>query len=328
MLYKDFFKEEDEQNEFKHFTFHHGGLKMSFADMIHLLETNIYIGDNIVLQHIKKYLEIYLPKYTASFFHPRNKFDKYNLFFGIDDFGIINGIPLSKDINLDWFKNITKQIIKEKIICDIDVLPFIDIEIISVNYEYIEEQNLYIQYLKEKHLYKERIKKYVRNKETFVSNVVKYNQKLSDLTNNKYTRRELKQYIKEIDKDNPVIKELDSDIKYDLSDCHEDIQIYKNDKDNIYHWVTQWKDLMVETNRLTKPRFPHNIPNNLTPFNILCNMDEMIPIWKNYCNINIFVIKIIFNKPTIKYIKYKDNHDNIIESYRTTCYDNPCCYPI
>jgi hypothetical protein len=69
----------------------------------------------------------------------------------------------------------------------------------------------------------------------------------------------------------------------------------KNDINNIYYWVTRWKDTAKEKIRCTKPILEYNFNKHNMPMNIICGISDMIPFWcHNNKNMNLYLIIIKF----------------------------------
>ena len=217
MNYMDNIGNETIYKEFKIFNFYNVGLELSNNDGILLLENKKWIFNEYTLKNIKSMIKIYLPKYTCAYLSDKNN-NNCELFFGIDDLGNVKGIPYDGLLNINEIKDSINQIIKNNIITNdnINILDYINVELIKVNYdnnEILEENHLYYKnYLKLRQEYD--LSKHKFNKKKITQNKLslRYNQKLTDLLNNKDTRYELINYIEYKSPMNPVIKLLKSNI--------------------------------------------------------------------------------------------------------------------
>ena len=92
-------------------------------------------------------------------------------------------------------------------------------------------------------------------------------QKLVDLVNNQDSRQSIINYIKNINLENIIIKLLETNKL--LYASHEEMKIYKNNINNIFYWITRWRDDMVDKIKLEKPIFNYEFLNYNLPINLL-----------------------------------------------------------
>ena len=109
---------------------------------------------------------------------------------------------------------------------------------------------------------------------------------------------------------------------------YESIKNCKMSNDTVYYWLTEWKDKMLLFIKKIKPIFYYKIPNNLYPSNIIAQIKPMIPYWYKYNNINLYIIKITFNKNNNINIKYKNIYNKWIKCVRSINETGPCCLPL
>jgi hypothetical protein len=158
-----------------------------------------------------------------------------------------------------------------------------------------------------------------------------YTNKIHFMLNNKLTKDDIKEFIKE--KTNYLKKNLNNKYShlYYLCDVpnywdmmaelnsnynfrplkYEEIEIIKNDNLNILNWVTKWKDSKVSMLKIIKPKPPKkNIDYNY-PLFLLSQVSKMIPYWctKN-TNLKLFVLKISIDCKHKTFIDYKDISTN------------------
>lgn len=137
-------------------------------------------------------------------------------------------------------------------------------------------------------------------------------QKLIDLVNNSNSRQALIAYIKKIDNNNPVIKLLLSDYKLEYNK-NNNIKELKENPNNVYYWVTKWKDEYHKKIQKIKPIFTENINFKSIPINLIINSSDMIPYWIKYNrNINLYIIYIKINK--LNKVLSKENN-NLVSYY-------------
>jgi hypothetical protein len=232
------------------------------------------------------------------------------------------------DINLE-------DIIKENIIVedlDTNILDYISVEIITVEYKNDTTlKSIHPYYQKYKDYldnFNKSKEKYERIKQTWYKLSSRYNQKLSELINNKDTRLELINYIEEKSLLNPAIKLLKTDfiippITFD------EIAIYKNDINSIYYWVTLWKDAMLTFIKSIRPKFTYKVPSYVYPTSILVAVDPMVPYWFKFNqNMNLYLIKFNFTSHEKIKLRYKNNYNEWISCKRVVNENGPSCQPI
>ena len=142
------------------------------------------------------------------------------------------------------------------------------------------------------------------------------------------TRNELIEYIKENDPtQKEVISLLESDFQFE--ETHGEIVAqYKKTKDNPWYWVCIWKDERVEAVKNTKPKSPGVWSNEYMPINTITTIVDMIPLWLERSNINLYLIKFTFRKPENPVdIYYKSANGQFISCYRSTFMSEPSCLP-
>ena len=159
----------------------------------------------------------------------------------------------------------------------------------------------------------------------------KYAQKLVDIFNLSPTRQELEEYIRNEDRNSPVLK-LIQDKKFMLkTKTHEEINEFKNYTDNPYYWVCKFKDEHLDKVRKERPinRIKDDILTYLNPLSILIKVSHMIPWWmQNNKNMKLYVIKITYTKNSNdNCIYYYDRRNNKNRCYRTINENKPCCEP-
>ena len=347
MYYDENIGKEKKNCEYKVFNFN--PLIISKEDAIKYLCNGKFVFNKSVIETLKNYLEIYLPKYICSYYHPKSNLTIGYLYFGIGDDGSVSGIPYEKllpknfinyqinkifskllkftDINV---KNEVKSSIKIDLI-QIDKSDILENKIknkYSIYYEYIDElEKIKLEHLKYK-------KKRIVWEKLYDPDILK----LCEMINDQETRRIILEFIKEktnysiknfknkysdlhlyCDVDNywNFIYKLKSGIKFKPLKSGEIVDI-KEDSLNIYYWTTKWKDSKTNFLKLAKPRLPKKSIDSDRPLFLLSQSTKMIPEWiKKNINLNLFVIKITISIKNSYVIEYKDIENKWKSSYRT-----------
>ena len=355
MRYMDNIGLEEKDNEYKVFMFN--PLKISQKDALKYLENLKFVFNKSVIETIKNYIEIYLPKYICSYINPRSNLDKGCIYFGISDDGDITGIPyqglsIPSDIIYTQINNIFSKFLRfPNEYIKTDIKSFISVEIIPVdkfpilidkdNYKtniiyenYISELNK----IKQDNILYEK-KKNIWNK-MFDTDILK----LCDMINDKDTRKIIWSYMKKksnyskkyfnnkyshlekyCDVDNywNLMSKINSNHKFNPLKPKEILNI-KNDPLNIYYWITMWKDSKISTLKLIKPKSQKKTIDANYPIFLLSQSTKMIPYWiSNNPDLNLFVIKITINIQNKYVIEYKDIEKKWKKSYRTIEYGEP-----
>ena len=333
--YGEYNGEETLNKEYKLFTFHPNGMNFETTN-IKIAEKLFISGkwdfNECVINNLNYYLDTYIPKYTTAFLNKYSKSDIGEMYFGISDDGIIQGIPYKGEFDFEMVKNKVDTILKsDKLMSSSDLSKYIDIELINVDTSSFNINNYHNTmintYNKEKIEYYKKFNKYVKEKNKWFKKVKHYNTKLISIMNSPNTRQELIEYIKKKDSNQEkVINILNSDFIFD--DIHgTDVSLFKLKKDNPWYWVCLWKDEMIDYLRPLKPKPPTNWANKYLPINSITTIVDMIPIWLNKENINLYLIKFTFRKPNIPLdISYKYGND-FISCYRSTMFSEPLCQP-
>ena len=206
---------------------------------------------------------------------------------------------------------------------------YINVQLIQVNTTNIETRASYNilldDYIANKsrsdHVYAE----YSARKKEWNDRVDKYSRKLVELATDPDTRKEIIDYRKKIDSDNPLIGVMENPEFVLESKEKGEIAILKKRSDSIFYWITEWKDWIND--EIHKERPPTYSPRNIngSPINILTNVPCMIPYWiKHNSGMNLYVIKITFKRLELD-IEYQDTNKEWYSCYRTIFNGEPSC---
>jgi hypothetical protein len=336
MQYGNNFGSETLSNEYKEFTFNHSGLDFDSSEAEELVRSSFWCLNDMVLEAIKKYLKIYIPKYASSFLNDESEAeDGGNIYIGIADDGTIQGIPFQGDIDIsvlkeELIKNIKKYISAE----DMDIINnSISLEIIDVQYvkkDISKYTTFYSQYIYIKNEIRKNEIKFKSIMESWNEVHGRYAQKLVNLYNLQPTRQELLNYIKSNDSTNKVINLIQSNHILKIK-THEEINELKMNSNEPYYWVCKFKDEYLDNIRENRPikNYKSAIASFLNPISIIMKMNNMIPWWmQNNKNMKLFVIKINFKKiPGNNDIYYIDSFGRKHKCYRSLDRGKPYCKP-
>jgi hypothetical protein len=347
--YLEHLNEETLFREYKVASMNHLGMGLSEDSAEYYLRTGKWDFDKQMKNNIYFIIKQYFKKYICSFLNPvedrYKEFNKAILYYGVSDNGIIQGIPFKKPPNIDRLKDYLKSVLySNQIKSNIDkniLWETFDIKLIKLNINNINKPK--IDYYKRFKLEEEKAKiimsNYYLRLKIYYKTLKLYSNKLVNIIENSLTQKQLLDYIyyKTENKNIDVYQTIRRKIiyqEYNKNIDHIEIQKAKADIYNVYYWVTRYKDDMIDFIRSNKPKKPYKlIPRKYYPINVLNQMDKMIPIWLNSNDIDLYIIKMTFNKklvikhnPNLSY--YNDDIKKYIYCYRSLdCLGMPCCIP-
>jgi hypothetical protein len=167
---------------------------------------------------------------------------------------------------------------------------------------------------------------YIKRLNEWRDKVIKISQtKLIDLVNTYNTRQEIIKFIFNHDPNNKFIDLLKTDFKLEKNQ-HEYVMHVKNDINNIYYWITRWKDTTKEKLINQKPILENNFNKHNVPMNIITSISDMIPYWyHNNKNMNLYLLIIKFKCINKDYIFKFYNNNKWILSKRVIYNGTPAC---
>ena len=340
--------------EYKIFRFN--PLKITPEDAIIYLSNGKFIFNTSVIDTIKNYLELYLPKYISSYFNSQSNLLQGELYSGISDNGCISGIPFLGNLSSDFINNYIDKIFFKLLKFPNDTVKKhiksnLHIEIIKLNKNFtdLNEPNyIYNEYIEQLKSIKYEHYKYKNKKimwgKMFDTNILK----LCDMINDDDTRKIIWNYIKE--KTN--YSKISFKNKYSYLSVYCDVPDYwemmtkiktnfkfkplepraivnvKFDTTNIYYWITQWKDSKINMLKKAKPKGPRKLIDSSYPIFLLSQSSKMIPQWiKSNPKLNLYVIEITIKINKHYSIEYKDLEGKWKKSYRTMKNGQPIPVP-
>ena len=334
MIFNEFIGYENLFKEYKEFTFNLAGLPFDIDMCESYCISNKFDFNNIVIDNLNKYFEVYLPKYISSFLNLKtNNISKFII--GINDLGYITGIPYKGELPINELSQIIYNTIDKNIKCEniLNINQFIKINFIKVNFNNNNNNNnddfhsKFNEYLINKQKHNLEYKKYLSEYDIWKKKFQFINKKLVDLVNSSDSRILLINYIKSFDSNNIVIDLLLSNYKLEVK-THLELLECKNNINDPYYWVTKWKDEYKKYIISLKPNFNMDIPLKNIPYILIQSVSSMIPYWmNNNDNMNLYVIQInIIN--TYKNFKFK-YYDYITKQWfyckREIKYNQPVC---
>jgi hypothetical protein len=298
--FNDFIGVETLEREYKEFTLHNTGLLIDYKLAVIYCKNKKFKFNDLVIKNLKKYTNVYFPKYVCGFL---NSDIKGELYIGVNDYGFIRGIPFHGELDILTIKQnmidvITKSL-KNNLDIKFDINKLVNIDIVKIEHPPEPTGELpetFIKYLELKLNYEQKYQQFVQNMTMWKNKMKYYVQKLTDIVNNEDSRKILIDYIKTHDETSNAIKILESDYIMEYRD-HGEINILKYDTEQPYYWVCRWKDEMIDMMKSIKPTFNDVDCFSATPYNIIVGVSEMIPYWlHNNSDMNLYVVKVSVNK--------------------------------
>lgn len=330
MNYLDDLGCETEETEYKVFTLN--SYNMGRNDGLTLLKTAIWSFEYLIKPTIQNYIKTYFAKYFATFSHPRTTVKSGTFYIGVDDDGIVHGIPFKGELSCEFILQEIRKTIKSLrgfngSDCIKDYMNLVKIEIIKLDKnDYttkLEFFNLDVNFNTKTHLKLKnknkiedlKLKEYKTKKRHWEKFFNSIPQKINDIINNKKIRSQLIDLIKkkgistgkvspkykniygwcEIKNDYwNMITELKSDKIYEPV-TFESAEKIRDDKLSPIYWGLVWRDIKTTPSKLLKP-MPYRHKYNYKQYSLLLatQVPKMIPSWiKNNSDLNLYVIKII-----------------------------------
>lgn len=294
-VYNDFYGPEQSNREYKEFNLHKIGLPFDIELAERYCESNQYDFDELVRQTILKYILVYIPKYTCAFWN--SNIHDGELYFGIDDDGMIKGIPLSihQTFDKEWISKVIHDTITEYVKHRYNDSFTISITVDIINVEKpVKESGIhpdYKKYLKRKEEYNQEYKEFLQQYANWEQLYKIADMKLIDIVNIPEYRTVLVRYVEESDHRNETVLHKLYDLSYKLPSLSgEEIKDLKIDPSNVFYWVTKLKDELTQQSRRDKPVFYTRNKLRYLPFTLVSNLSDMIPYWVD--QINLYVIRI------------------------------------
>ncbi len=355
----DYYYKESLTVEHKEFTLNKSRYELTKLKTMKFLKTLKWTKeiDELIEKNIMMYLSIYLPKYLTAYGNS-NLNGELNL--GVNDWGILTGIPMRKLIKkqtmLDYIRSIlSEQICKyenQKLLskCEIDnLMKQIDIQIIKLNtntkdiedMEDIQLEKKIVTFFKQKEMIQQKMD-YIRKREDVWKEKYENYRTLVNIMKNLYTSKQLYNYIR----DNLSNRESQKVLRNYWSICkqftlpdHNKMQIDKRNPKKLLYWLVTFKDYMIEKLSKQKPNFSelkkkvNKFINNTEKINPIKLFYQLTPIQKQLIETEIpyYIIKITINGENIPELMFKISKsyssDNNVWKYknRVNTKFGPCC---
>jgi PBP1b-binding outer membrane lipoprotein LpoB len=329
-----------------------GGISNS---SLKLLQSGYWFFNPVTIKTIKTYCKTYLPKYIACYSHPYSTSNGGEFYIGIDDDGVMHGIPYKGELKIN-FKKIIDKIFEGSLMsckdnCINEYKQCISVELIKLLTHSSQpsqpsqpshsshpshpsqpsqpsqpshpshpsqpyKSQPYQYYIDKLNTQEKLYHKYLLNKKKWEDLFSQYTSKLHELLNKDTFRLEIIEYIRSHSSNNyDLIADLRTGKKYKQQTFTE-ISKIKDDKTNIFYWVIRFKDARISFLKSIKPKCPKLYYNDNTPNFLLCNTPLMIPTWlERNTSLNLYIIKITIGG-NISPTKYLKYKDKITKKWK------------
>jgi hypothetical protein len=336
LSFNEFIGKETISREYKEFSLFKKSLQIDITQSEKYCDSNLFEFNDYVLSNLKSYIKEYIPRYSCGFWNAKIK--ESELFIGVNDYGLVKGIPYQGEIDQEYIKSYILKIFNKYIKYDKSIHikdeTKIDFEIEFINVENPDKPSEnnhqeYKKYLYKKSIFEKKYHDFIKKVEEWKDKYYVLNYKLVDIVNTPETRNQLKEFIKKKDETNPILSLLETDFKLETISGFE-MKDIKLDKNNPYYWVTTFKDETVEQYKKSKPIFKEEFNRPNLPYNLLISVSDMIPYWMNYNkNMNLYILKIKMKcQDQISFSYFDCQSKNWLKCKRFIFKNQPVCLPI
>lgn len=269
--------------------------------------------NNMILDNIRLYCDIYVPKYASAF--SNSNVNNGNIQIGVNDHGEVTGIPFYGELYQNHIVKLVEKA-KKKFLLDRVVTK---VKVVKLKYHdqliYDNSDEFIMKNTKHNKIYKHIQDNYYFERQKWVEEVLKYSVKLSNIVKNEYTR--LKFYIWLRKKNCHMYNEIIQKTSKEIESITNKRQLITDEK-SIIHWIALYKDETMAKLQGMKPENPNIIKFYNTSFCLMTQLTDMrVKLYKNNTNINYYKIDIYFENSKNDIIKYKKiNSEHIYKSYR------------
>lgn len=281
--------------------------------------------NKLVIDNIKHYVKYYIPRYVSAFCNCDSIFtqeikDNPTLYFGVDDYGEITGIPYLGIMDTLDIVNYIKNHIKSHIITTDKTKDYIiknlciSIEKLDVNESLIySDLDKTIEKIEDDYrVYKIEYDRYMEEYTSWYKMLNKYSTKLITICTNKETYEELKNYILSIEPEKIYV------MSQDISEMLEHVELYKNNPENYIYWICKFRDYKIDSLIRIKPIKPFM---RMKYINYSSEFVKLERLRKKFLetnkDINYYIIKVTIPTQCEDEVFYKDIFNSIKKKTRT-----------
>jgi len=294
--------------------------------------------NSMILDNLNHYFKYYIPRYISIF--GTSQIKNAELYIGISDIGEITGIPFFGNLP-KWYIESFLSSIKPFILIDDhsisvdEIISQIEIELINVDKDisYLDDsiEAIIADFIEKKNKYEKEYFENLTLRRKWKEEMDYYTTKIGDYFTKREYRDGVAEFIKkdtEAEKYKHFIELLESDKEIEIDDFS-NISIRKLNKNDIVHWITEFKDKMVDK---IKDRKPNKIPYFNFSYNIYSTQLSLLSnlrykFCNNNKNLNYYLIKIKIPTKVSEHIYFKTNEsDSWLQRTRAIINGSPGCY--
>lgn len=240
---------------------------------------------DFTIENIRLYFRYYVPKYFSSFSNARIN-GKFCI--GINDDGLLTGIPSKLNITKEMLENILQEELIGRV--NVDFSKYMKINIIKIDKSKskLDKPTFLNQYIEK---YENMISTHEANKKEYKylrqiwDRNVFNNRSLENILNIDVSRKEFYDYLKI---EAPHI-EIDYSIdKYSMPDF-DTLQNHKKNDKNIFYWLIKYKDIKMKKIESCKPKRPKLI-TKMSISNLLVQITDLNYFYQELEDINHYLI--------------------------------------
>lgn len=282
--------------------------------------------NTVVMDNIRHYIKYYIPKYISAFCNGHlETFSQ--LYFGIDDYGEISGIPFIGSLSEKIIKkSIYKSILENTITTDLTkkyIIENLKVSLIplkvnsTVIYSDLEERLIRVEnnYKVAKESYEAYRGIYLK----WYSELSNYSVKLVKFY--KIHRESLMNFI--LSTEPEYINVMEQEITPEMMS---QIEKLKCDPQNVLYWVCKYRDLKIEETLKLRPKKPHGKPKKLNFSNEFIKLHRLRKkfLEKNP-ELRYYLLEIEIPNQCTDEVFYKDVYGAIKKKKRVLEKDQPIC---
>jgi hypothetical protein len=262
--------EESLYHEFKEMTLKLDAMSFYDSDEIKSIVITGKLDDNfndLIIHNINHYFKFYLPRYISAFGNIQNDSDDEtekkkekevgNFYIGISDMGEITGVPIIGELDeniINELKNSIKVFIHTKNIDELFSEIKVEIIKLKINQDYLDDpiSDIVEESLEKYKLYKKSYLNFIKEQIKWIESMDYYNVRMSQYITDPIYRKKIASFIRE-KTTNPqyllIADQLETNHKFKILTGYE-IGEQKTDMNNVYHWITEYKDISIDLIKL------------------------------------------------------------------------------
>jgi hypothetical protein len=263
--------------------------------------------NNIIVANIYKYFDIYIPRYSCSF-HNTKTTNKHVLYFGINDYKEITGIPFNGDLceYSSFFTRYVNMIIATKLDkkCCLNIDLCVEKCVLDEDILTDDIFDRILEFEEEKQKYFKEYSKFVEDKRKWIKKIFKYKSKLDTFLEDGTMINEFEKYLKTQGVYDIFKEEIKQTIHVDLLR----IRAKRHNINDIIYWLIKFKDEYAEKIMRVKPKEPKMPKCMNLEFCLITRLSDLRKRFVSSGEISYYVIKLTYSQSSscLSKIKFRD----------------------